>query len=68
MVARVSPIKYLVPQVFGWASDVCVEVGHVDKLCDAGLSGCLCNLLRDGHKDVVEAIVAEDKKERKIVR
>lgn len=59
-------MKYLVPQVFGWASDVCVEVRHVDKLCDASLSGCLGNLLRDGHKDVVETIVAEDEKERKI--
>lgn len=60
-------MKYLVPQVLGRASDVCVQVGHVDKLCDAGLSGCLCNLLGDGHKDVVEAIVAKDGKERKIV-
>lgn len=48
---------YLVPQVLGFAAYVGVEVRHVDELCDAGLSGCLSNLLRDGHVDVLKAIV-----------
>lgn len=47
----------LVPQVFGWAADVSVEVGHVDELRDAGLSGCLGNLLRDAHEDILIAEV-----------
>lgn len=38
----------------------------MDKLCDAGLPGCLRNLLRDGHKDVVEAIVAEEERQRNV--
>lgn len=55
---------YLVPQVFGWAAYVSIEVRHVDKLCDAGRSGCLGNLLRDGHEDIFIAIVAVNKKRR----
>lgn len=57
---------YLVPQVFGWAAYVCVEVRHVDKLCDTGLSGCLCNLLRDRHKDVLEVIVPLHRRKKNI--
>ena len=48
---------YLVPQVFGWAAYVSIEMRHVDKLRNASLSGCLCNLLRDGHKHVLKAII-----------
>lgn len=29
----------------------------MDELCDAGLSGCLGDLLRDGHEDILKAIV-----------
>lgn len=29
----------------------------MDKLGDARFSGCLCNLLRDGYKDILKAIV-----------
>lgn len=35
----------------------------MDKLCDAGLSGRLGNLLREGHKDILEAVVAVHKEE-----
>lgn len=59
---------HLVPQVFGRAAYVSVEVRHVDKLCDAGLSGCLGNLLRDGHEDILEAIVPFTQKEEKYLR
>ena len=50
-------MRHLVPQVFGGASDVSVQVGHVNQLGDAGLSGCLGDLLRDGDIRVFEAVV-----------
>jgi len=55
---------YLVPEVFGQAAYVGVEVRHMDELGDAGLSGCLGNLLRDVHVDILEAIVTSHKKGR----
>lgn len=50
---------YLVPQVFGGAAYVSVEVGHVDKLGDSSFSGCLGDILRDGHEHVLKAEVPE---------
>lgn len=47
----------LVPQVLGGAADVCIEVRHVNELCDPGFSGGPGDLLRDAHKDILEAIV-----------
>lgn len=58
-------VRYLVPQVFGWAAYVSIQVGNVDKLADAGFSGCLRNLLRDGHKDILESIVSVTKQKRR---
>lgn len=58
---------YLIPQVFGWAAYISIEVGHVDKLCDASLSGCFGNLLRDGHEDIVVAKVPFAQKEENIL-
>lgn len=49
--------RHLVPQVLGGAAYVGIQVRHVDKLGDASFSGCLGNLLRDGHKHILEAIV-----------
>lgn len=53
--------RYLVPQVFGLAAYVSIEVRHVDELCDASLSGCLGNLLRDCHEDILITIVPSHK-------
>lgn len=64
---QVSTALYLIPQVFGWAAYISIEVGHVDKLGDASLSGCFGNLLRDGHEDIVEAKVPFTQKEEKHV-
>lgn len=58
-------VRYLVPQVFGWAAYVCIQVRNVDKLGDAGFSGCLCNLLRDSHKDILKAIVSVTKEKQR---
>lgn len=58
-------VRYLVPQVFGWAAYVSIQVRNVDKLGDAGFSGCLCNLLRDGHKDILKAIVSVPKQKKR---
>lgn len=58
---------HLIPQVFGWTAYISIEVGHVDKLRDASLSGCFGNLLRDGHEDIVEAEVPSTQKEEKIL-
>lgn len=60
-----SQNRYLVPQVFGWAAYVSIQVRNVDKLGDAGFSGCLCNLLRDGHKDILKAIVSVPKQKNR---
>lgn len=60
---RHNPL-YLVPQVLGRAAYVSVEVRHVDELCDACLSGCLGNLLRDAHEDILKAIVPLHKKRK----
>lgn len=59
---------HLVPQVFGWAADVSIEVRHVDELGDAGLPGCLGNLLRNGHKDILVAIVPEQGEEHTVLK
>lgn len=56
-------VSNLVPQVFGRAADVGIEVRHVDELSDASLSGCLGNLLRDAHKDVLKSVVPSRKDE-----
>lgn len=56
---------YLVPQVFGRAAYVSVEVRHVDELGDAGLFGCPGNMLRDGDEDILVAIVPVHNKRKK---
>lgn len=58
-------VSYLVSQVFGWAAYVSIQVRNVDKLGDASFSGCLCNLLRDGHKDILKAIVPVTKQKQR---
>lgn len=57
--------RHLVPQVFGWAAYVSIQVRNVDKLGGASFSGCLRNLLRDGHKDILEAIVSVIKQKQR---
>ena len=66
-VCGVLAVLYLVPQVFGRTAYVGVEVRHVDELCDAGLSGCLGDLLRDGHEEILKAIVPLQKNRRRNV-
>lgn len=61
----IEAVPDLVPQVFGWAADVSVEVRHVDELCDAGFSGCPGNLLWDGNIHVLEAKVPSQKEVEK---
>lgn len=64
MVFYGQTVRYLVPQVFGWAAYVSIQMGHVDELGDASFSGCLCNLLRDVHKDILKAIIPVTKEKR----
>lgn len=49
---------YLVPQVLGGAAHISVEVWHMNKFFDSSFFCCPGNTLRDGHKDIVKAIVS----------